>query len=411
MRTSLQQKTTIRGVLSPQQIQLMKLLQVPTASIDQRIKEELEANPALDEGDDMSMTEDNFEGESAENEQQEDGSDEPYELDDYLTDYIEDDPNTYKTRGDSYNPDQEDKEVPIAVEYSFHEYLEEQIGLLDLKDERQETIAIQIIGSIDEDGYLRRDILSIADDLMFSRNIIAEESEIEAILQRVRALDPPGVGASDLRECLLIQLNHKLDATPEHAISTIFSLRLARRIIDKYFDSFSKKHFDRLKRQLNIDDDDLRSAIDEILKLNPKPASGHISGRNSRATQYVVPDFMIQARDGDLVLTVNNRNAPELHINSQFQDMLQSYDKVKSRKKLSQQEKDTVKFIKQKIDSARWFIEAIQQRQDTMYRTMYAIMQFQYDFFLSGDQKKLHPMILQDIADITSLDVSTEQDD
>lgn len=419
LKQSLSQKMLQK--LSPQQIQLMKLLQIPTAILEQRIKEELEVNPALDEGEEH---DDHLETENQENEYSDEpiynegegdfdtdnDFEEPYreetfELDDYISDYIEDDPATYKLRGDSNMPEEEDKNIPIAVENSFYEHLERQLGLLNLKDEREDLIALQIIGSIDEDGYLRRDPASIIDDLMFSQNILASESEVIKLLSFIQKFDPPGVGARDLQECLLIQVDQKLNSE-EIDDNDYNILKTAREIIFKHFDKFSKKHYQKLQKQLGISDKCFKNAIEVILKLNPKPASAHISGAQ-KINQYIVPDFIIHNRDGELELSLNSKNAPDLRINDHYKDMLISYKQSAKVKKIERREKEAVLFIKQKIDAAKWFIDAIKQRQQTMYKTMYAIMQYQYDFFLSGDQRKFRPMILKDIADITGLDIST----
>lgn len=403
LKQSLSQKMLQK--LSPQQIQLMKLLQIPTATLEQRIKEELEANPALEEGEERDEL-----AELSEDQGKEEFEDEPYELDDYLNDYIEDDPTTYKTQASNYASEEEDKTVPVAVEHSFHEYLEEQVGLMQLEDERKEAIALQIVGSIDEDGYLRREPDAIIDDLMFAQNIFASEEEILALLHRIQRFEPPGIGARDLQESLLIQLEMKAELDDEEDFLDFEereNLDIAIKIIRDFFDEFTKKHYDKLQRRLNLENDDLKSAIEEVIKLNPKPASGFSSGGNSRANQYVVPDFIIQNRDGELELTLNSRNAPDLCVSDQYQDMLRSYKKKTAGRRSNKQEREAVMFIKQKIDSAKWFIDAIRQRQDTMYRTMYAILQYQYDFFLTGDSTKLKPMILKDIADITGLDIST----
>lgn len=395
--------------LSPQQIQLMKLLQIPTVSLEQRIKEELEANPALEEGEER---DDLYDAEQISDEEQgiadgeDDFRDDTYELDDYLSDYIEDDPASYKLKANNYSSDEEEKTIPIAVEHTFHEYLEQQLGLVELKDEREETIALQIIGSIDDDGYLRREPISILDDLMFSQNIFAEEEEILSLLKKIQQFDPPGVAARDLQECLLIQLQNKLSKDDYSSNGHLHALELAVKIIKNYFDEFTKKHYQKLQRHLNISEGELKIAIDEILKLNPKPASGYV-GSGSRVTHYVVPDFIIVNRDGELELTLNSRNAPDLRINDQYKDMLVSYKANTKGRRANKKEKEAVMFIKQKIDSAKWFIDAIRQRQQTMSKTMYAILQYQYDYFLTGDQKKLRPMILKDIADITGLDIST----
>jgi RNA polymerase sigma-54 factor len=273
-----------------------------------------------------------------------------------------------------------------------------------LETEEEELIADQLLGSIDDDGYLRRAITSVRDDLMFAHNIFVEEPDIERILRQIQDFDPPGLGGRNLQECLLIQLRQKLDKE-EYNWEHEESVELAIQILDNYFDEFSKKHYSKLTQKLDISEDDLKAAIDEILKLNPKPASGFASTGTSRNTQYVVPDFIIHNRDGELELTLNSRNAPSLHVSDHYQDMLKSYRK--SDRNRSQQEKEAMTFVKQKIDSARWFIDAIRQRQQTMYKTMYTILQYQYDYFLTGNQKKLRPMILKDIADITGLDIST----
>jgi RNA polymerase sigma-54 factor len=431
--------------LSPQQIQLMKLLQIPTATLEQRIKEELEANPALDEGEeleeDAEHSEDEFheefygetpeekaKREKAEKAKEADADEEKYdneeneidyeefettkkedevELDDYIQDYIEDDVANYKLDSNNYSADDEEKTIPIAMENSFHEYLETQLGLLGL-NEWEEVIAKQVIGSIDDDGYLRREPIALVDDLAFSRNIMATETEIIAIISIVQNFEPAGICAKNLQESLSIQLHRKLDDKRlEGDTEDEEVLLLAIKAIDRYFDEFAKKHYDKLKRHLSVDETDLKAVIEEIVKLNPKPASGYSTG-TSRMTYYIVPDFIIQNRDEELELTLNSRNAPDLRVNNQYKDMLQSYKATRSKgKRSSKKDKEAVMFIKQKIDSAKWFIDAIRQRQQTMLRTMYTIMQFQEDFFMTGDQKDLRPMILKDIADVTGLDIST----
>ncbi len=399
LKQSLSQKLIQK--LSPQQIQLMKLLQVPTASLEQRIKEELEINPALEEGPDREVEE------QREELKEEERQEETYELDDYINEYIEDDPASYKLRTGQYSPEEEDKQAPIAVEKTFHDHLEQQLGMEDLEDEQAEAVAHQIIGSIDPDGYLRRDISAIIDDLMFAQNLFVSEEEVKKMLRLIQSFDPPGVGARDLRECLLLQLNDQIEQQEAGGGEVEEDLLLALRIIRDYFDEFSKKHYEKLQKQLEISEEDLRAGIDVILKLNPKPASGY-SAAGSRSPHYVVPDFIITNNDGELELSLNSRNAPDLHISDQYADMLRAYKKsARQGESPSKKQKEAITFIKQKIDSAKWFIDAIRQRQETMYRTMYAIMQYQHEYFLTGDQRKLRPMILKDIADITSLDVST----
>ncbi len=390
--------------LSPQQIQLMKLLQIPTATLDQRIKEELEANPALEEGDDFEETDDLREMQSASEsgEAEEASTDsEDFELDEYLTEYMEDDPSAYRSKID-YSKNEEDKTIPIAVEDTFHDFLESQLGMLQQPESEDFQIALQIIGSIDEDGYLRRDPSAILDDLMFAQNIVTTEQKIENLLAQIQEFDPPGIGARDLQECLLIQLRHKFRTANGHREL----LDLAYKIIHKHFGEFTKKHYTKLKKHLGISEARLKEVIDEILKLNPKPASGY-SSHGQKTNNYIIPDFIIVNRDGELDLTLNSRNAPDLRINDQYRDMLQSYRINKRNKRTTKKDRQAIMFIKQKIDSAKWFIDAIRKRQHTMYKTMYAILQFQYDFFLSGDQRRLKPMILKDIADLTGLDIST----
>jgi RNA polymerase sigma-54 factor len=400
--------------LSPQQIQLMKLLQIPTATLEQRIQEELESNPALDEGDqneevfDLGAEESYAKEEKSEEEAQDTDN---FELDDYLNEYIEDDPSSYKLRGD-LESFEENKNIPVAIESTFHDHLERQMGMLRLENDTQKAIAEQLIGSIDEDGYLRRDPLAIVDDLLFAQNMEVKVEEVKNMLLKVQQFDPPGVGACDLQECLLIQLTSKLKKREEkddYLEENQVNIKNAIKIIESFFDEFSKKHYNKLKKHLYISEPELKEAIEEILKLNPKPASGHSEVRSNTpgSSQYVIPDFIVQNRDGELELTLNSRNAPDLRINDQYMEMLKSYklstgDKIKKKK-----QKEAVLFIKQKIDSAKWFIDAIKQRQTTLYKTMYTIMQFQYDFFLTGDERRLRPMILKDIAEITDLDIST----
>lgn len=383
--------------LSPQQIQLIKLLQIPTATLDQRIKEELESNPALDEGDSNNEVFDIEDSNDSDREEE-------FELDDYLKDYIEDDPTSYKLRANNYGGDLEEKNVPIAVESTFHEKLERQLGMIENLSAEEETIALQIIGSIDQDGYLRRDLQSIVDDLMFSQGMMTTVDAIERILGIIQLLDPPGVGARDLQECLLIQLEQKMsksdDENHDHKL-------LAYKILKDSFVKFSKKHYTKLQRTYEISQSELKAAIDEILKLNPKPASGMAESRDI-TQQYVVPDFIIRNRDGELELTLNSKNAPDLQINDNYLEMLKGFqDNHRGERKASKKEKEAVLFIKQKIDAAKWFIDAIKQRQDTLFRTMYVIMQYQHDFFMTGDERFLKPMILKDIAEITGLDIST----
>ncbi|RME96985.1 MAG: RNA polymerase sigma-54 factor [Bacteroidetes bacterium] len=399
LKQSLSQKQLQK--LSPQQIQLMKLLQVPTVNLEQRIKEELEVNPALEEGREQEdqLTDNSSEGE-------EDNKQDDFELDEYLQNYLEDDPSAYKLRSNNYSKDEDDKQVPIAMQSSFHDYLEQQLGMLDFASDEEEQIARQIIGSIDEDGYLRREPTALVDDLMFSQNILTDEATVRKLIRRIQRLEPPGVAAGNLQECLLLQLNAKLEEPEKYDDERLQNLKRARLILHRHFDTFTKKHYEKLQKQLDISAEELKAAIDEIIKLNPKPASAY-SGSSMRGNQYIVPDFFIFNRDGELQLELNTRNAPDLRISDQYKEMLQSYRASARKGKAEREQKEAVVFIKQKIDSAKWFIDAIRQRQETMYNTMYTILQYQYDFFLTGDYKRMKPMILKDIADITGLDIST----
>ena len=389
--------------LSPQQIQLMKLLQVPTASLEKRIKEELEVNPALeeqdfeeeDEMDKLMAGESSKESDDKKEEEEEYDPMEDMDLSDYLTD---DDVASYKLRDDSYgsnDPDEENKSIPIPVISTFHEHLMKQLGMVKL-EERELLIANQIIGSIDDDGYLRRDLEAIVDDLSFSQNLEAEEDEIEEVLKIIQNFEPGGVGARDLQECLLIQIRRK---SKYHSNKY---LEIAEEILENNFEEFAKKHYNKLLKSLSISNNDLKGAVDEILKLNPKP--GGTYSNSAKPENYIIPDFIINNDNGELELRLNSRNAPDLRISDSYKDMLKSYSKTK---KKSKKQKDAVMFIKQKIDAAKWFIDAIRQRQQTMLKTMQTILDYQYDYFLTGDETKLRPMILKDIAEITGLDIST----
>ena len=393
--------------LSPQQIQLMKLLQIPTAQLDQRIKEEIEANPALELG-----------GEEEEEDMQIDISDAPieeaeivgedFEVETQQEDFLENDVDIseYYDEGDEEiadykvkdineftDPDDENKTIPVVVNSTFHEYLESQVGLLDL-DEKEQQIAYHLVGSIDDDGYIRRDLESIVDDLSFSIAIETTIDELQKILKLIQNFDPAGVAATSLEECLLIQLHRK----PEQTKYT----QLAILILERHFEAFTKKHYDKIEKSLNIYSDDLRKVIEEIIKLNPKPGSAFSSGISPE--QFIIPDYLISNNNGDLILTLNSANAPELKISNSFREMIHDY---KSTKTKSKSQKEAIVFIKQKIEAAKWFIDAIQQRQNTMIAVMRAIMELQYDYLVSGDETQLKPMILKDIADRTGLDIST----
>ncbi len=384
--------------LSPQQIQLMKLLQVPTAILDERIKEEMEENPALEQGEEGMEDEfekDEFEADATDEEFEKDGSEEDYDNID-ITEYVhegDDDVGDYKLKDDNYPEADDNRVIPHKVEVSFIELMLQQLGMLKLTA-HQQKVAEHLVGSLDDDGYLRRDIIAIIDDLAFRQNVDTTEEEISELLVEIQQFDPAGVGARNLQECLLLQLERKLDQGQP--------VELALKVMEKYFDEFTKKHYEKIQRGLNIDDDQLREVIQQIIKLNPKP--GGIVGDEGRNNNYVIPDFFIVNNNGKLELTLNSKNAPDLRISEGYRDMLRDYDKGNKKDK---RQKEAVFFIKQKIDSAKWFIDAIKQRQNTLLNTMEAIMNYQRLFFLSGDETDLRPMILKDIAEVTNLDIST----
>jgi RNA polymerase sigma-54 factor len=371
--------------LSPQQIQLMKLLQVPTMELDQRIKQEIEENPALEEGADF---EDDDYGD-----QQEDDYDDNDDLDFDISDYIDEDGSDYKTRANNTSKDDEERVIPLSGEQSFQERLTEQLHLLDLTDD-QFMIADTIIGNLDESGYLNREIEAIVDDLAFSANVSTTEEEVLEMLNVIQELDPAGVGARDLQECLIIQINRMQDGD--------ISRFTAKVILEQCFEEFTKKHYDKIAKKLEIEDNDLKDAIDIILRLNPKPGGSMIEA--SKNQQQIIPDFMITEFEGTLDLSLNGRNAPELKVSREYEQMLRNYAEGA---KTSRSDKEALMFVKQKLDGAKWFIDAIKQRQNTLLTTMHAIMEYQRDYFLTGDEVNLKPMILKDIAEIVGLDIST----
>ncbi len=390
--------------LSPQQVLVMRLVQEPILSLEQRIKQELEENPALEEAVEMEEETD-FLGDDMEMEADGDGEEdeltgEPelaasenneFELEDYLDD--EEIPD-YRLVADNKRPDGESREIPVISSVSFHDYLLAQLGMNKISDEGF-IIAANIIGNLDDAGYLRRDLGALADDLSFNQNIQATPREIESALALVQSFDPPGIAARNLQECLILQLDRSPDRNPAN--------RLAAEIIRDHFNEFSKKHYDKIKSRLRITDDDLKEAIEEIQKLNPKP--GGSVGDLARDHQYIIPDFIITVADGELELSLNSRNAPELILNREYVDMLKAFSRSKTQ--VTASERSAMSFIKKKIDAARGFIDAIRQRQETLMITMTAIMEYQRDYFLTGDDTKLKPMILKDIASIVKLDIST----
>ena len=385
----LRQEQKLLQKLSPQQIQLMKLIQIPTMELDQRIKQELEENPTLEEGKDE-FDEDNF-GDDIANEFEEDTrSDSEKEID--INDYLDDD-SDYKSHSNNHSSDDEDYKSTLSSSSSFHERLTQQINLHDLTEEKK-NIAKVIIGNIDDDGYLSRELIQIMDDLAFSMNIHVEEELLEEVLELVQDLDPAGVGARNLQECLTLQLERKKggDAARHHALI----------ILENYFDEFTKKHYSKILQKLGISDDELRDPVDQILKLNPKPGGSMKEAQNNGGA--ITPDFMVYEIEGKLELTMNAKNAPDLRVSRSYENMLRGYA---DGGKQSDSEKDAVLFIKQKLDSAKWFIDAIKQRQNTLFFTMTAIMNYQREYFLTGDETNLKPMILKDIAELVEMDIST----
>lgn len=369
--------------LSPQQIQFIKLLQIPTVELEARIEEELEVNPALEEG-----KEESHDDEFSQEDEYLEKKEEDINLEDYLK---HDDIGGYKMQGDR-GGDEEDREIPIVGAATLHDALVSQVGFLRL-DERQTIIANQLVGSVESDGYIRRDLDAIINDLAFSQNIETDTDEVEEILRKIQNFDPPGIAARNLQECLLLQLERKADED-ETSIAAL-------RIVSDHFDEFTKKHYDKISKKLGIDEDTFKEAVRSITKLNPKPGSS--AGAANKA-QYVVPDFILKNENGKLQLTLNAKNAPELKVSRSYSEMLQTYDQSDKKDKKM---KETVTFVKQKLDAAKWFIDAIRQRQETLLRTMNSIIEYQYDYFLEGDESKLKPMILKDIAEKIEMDIST----
>ena len=376
---------TLSQKLSPQQIQFIKLLQVPTAELDTRIEEELEINPALEEGkeEEQKETDDFDDIDNTANDE--------LNIDEYLPD---DDYAGYKMQGDGPGGEEEEREVPFSEASTLSEQLISQLGFLKLND-RQYAIGRQLIGSIEADGYIRRDLDAIVNDMAFSQNIECDADEVEEILHLIQDFDPAGIAARSLQECLQLQIDRKIETGGEVA-------QLAHHIVTDCFEEFTKKHYDKISKKLELEDDELlKEAIKLITRLNPKPGG---VGSGLVKTQYLIPDFIMVNNNGNLELSLNSRNAPELKVSREYSEMLQAYDKSnKKDKKL----KETVTFVKQKLDSAKWFIDAIKQRQQTLLNTMNSIIRYQYDFFLEGDESKLRPMILKDIAEEIGMDIST----
>ena len=369
----------------------MKMLQIPTMELDQRIKEEMEVNPALEEGSEESEQTDDEQSEDQQEEQDTDNKEEE-EID--LSDYFDDDDiPDYKLRVNNHSADDEERDTPLGAGRTFQDLLFAQLGMTEL-DEEQRLLAEYLIGNLDENGYLRRELAAVANDLAFSMNISVTVPDLEEVLAVIQELDPPGVGARDLRECLLIQIRR----SEVRNADTI----MAEKVLVKYFEEFTKKHYEKIAKRLDIEEAELKPAIDLILHLNPKPGNSMIEA--SRTVQHIVPDFLLISEDEELKLTLNARNAPELRISREYREMMQHYAKAKVK---DAKEKEALLFVKQKIDSAKWFIDAIRQRNDTLLYCMQAIVNYQKEFFLTGDETKLKPMILKDIADMVGMDIST----
>ena len=385
LRQSLQQKLLQK--LSPQQIQLMKLLQVPTVELEQRIKQEIEENPALSEGAEL-------DSENSENDDYADldGSEKDDSLDDFNIDnYLDEDVPDYKLSVRNHSYEADEKAIPLSGGKTFQEILSQQVSLR-IKNDKQLIIANHIIGNLDDSGYLRRELFNLVDDLAFSHNIHATEQEIEMVLEIIQGLEPLGVGARNLRECLLIQIRKK---------RTTVQTKTAEVILDRFFEEFTKKHYSKITNKLDITEHDVKEALEEIVKLNPKPGNSLID--TTKVTHHIIPDFIVTEANGDIHLELNNRNAPHLKVNRQYAEMLRTYDKSGRTKR----DKEAIVFVKQKIDAAKWFIDAIKQRQQTLLVTMQAIINYQKKFFKSGDETDLKPMILKDIAELIDMDIST----
>ncbi|WP_461485462.1 RNA polymerase factor sigma-54 [Pedobacter sp.] len=393
LKQHLQQKLLQK--LSPQQIQFIKLLQVPTVALDTRIKEELEDNPALEDSSLITLDEpkgeydDLQDGEDFNNDTSEDNTLDDFNVDDYLQD---DSTNDYSTSYSNGDDEEDKKETPIAIETTFFESLQQQLDLVPLSDQ-DFVIGRQIIGSLDDDGYLRRPITSMIDDLAFSQNVMVEEEDVLEILKLIQSFDPAGIAARDLQECVSLQLRRKDISNP--------LIKKAIEIVEFHLDEFTRKHYDKLEKAVGLNSEELKEVVAEILRLNPKPGD---SNQVTTKQMQIIPDFHISNNDGVLVLTLNARNAPELRVSRSYMDMFEHYDKAAQKDKKM---KEAVQFVKQKLDSAKWFIDAIKQRQQTLLKTMNAIMHYQYDYFLTGDERKLRPMILKDIADKIGMDIST----
>ena len=385
LRQQLQQK--LQQKLSPAQIQVIKMLEVPTLELEERIRQELEENPALEEGAEADNTDD-YDDEFSDD----GGNNDDFDPDEYMMD---DDIPDYKLKANNTSKDDKREDIPFSAGMTFHENLIDQLGLLDLT-EHQHALAEYVIGNIDDEGYLRRTAESMVDDIVFQAGIQTTDDEMLHVIEIVRQFDPAGVGATTLQECLILQLERK---------NQTLEIQLATKIIKHYFEEFTKKHYDKITKGLSIDDEQLKKIIVEITRLNPKPGNAWGGNILEKSMTTIVPDFILETEGRQLIVQLNNSNVPDLRVNSTYNDMFQDY--AGNKKNQSREMKDAVMFVKQKIDAARWFIDAIKQRQQTLLTTMTAIVKFQKEFFLEGDDTYLKPMILKDIADITGYDIST----
>lgn len=386
LRQSLEQK--LQQKLSPAQIQVIKMLEVPTLELEERIRQELEENPALEEGAEQNE-DDSPEGDELNDDG---GNNDDMDLEEYMMD---DDIPDYRLKVNNTSKDDKREDIPFSIGKTFHEHLIEQLGLQTIS-EQQRTIAEYVIGNIDEEGYLRRTVESMVDDIVFHAGVTTNEQEVEDMIALVQEFDPAGVGASSLQECLQLQLERK---TYRHEVD------VALKIIVNFFEEFSKKHYDKIIKYLDITEDDLRDAITEIAHLNPKPGNAWGGNLLEKSMSVVVPDFILENDEGKLRVHLNDSNIPELRVSTTYNDLFQTYTDQKGEKNAAL--KDAVVFAKQKIDSARWFIDAIKQRHQTLLTTMQAIVNYQREFFTEGDDTFMRPMILKDIADITGYDIST----
>lgn len=386
LKQQLQQK--LQQKLSPAQIQVIKMLEIPTLELEERIRQEIEENPVLEEGPETSELND----EEDVNQGDENDSNDDFDLNEYMPD---DDIPDYKLVANNTSRDDRHDDIPFSAGFTFHEFLADQVGLLHL-NEHERKLVEYIIGNIDEEGYLRRDAESMVDDIVFQAGIETTDAEMKRLVKLVHQFDPAGVGAANLQECLQLQLERR---EPTETVKN------ARRIVLDFFEEFSKKHYDKIIRSMNLTEESLKDSLAEITRLNPKPGNAWGGNVLEKSFSTIVPDFIIENDNGVLTVQLNNSNVPELRINSTYNEMFEDYSNNKSNQ--TREMKDAVMFVKQKIDAARWFINAIKQRQQTLLTTMTAIIDFQHDFFIEGDETFLKPMVLKDIADVTGYDIST----